>query len=209
MSPGREDWNQPIWQTPSTGDAAELGQWQCHLLSPSYLMESTTEIGLVSGSSSPSPATPRSPPTSRTQVQSQPHLQWPTFIHLLSVHSILSTTWWGRGDYHQLQVLLGLFSLLACPDLPLHMCECNQQLVYSFPIVVVTYDHLGFPCGSPSKESTYNAGDLGLIPGLRRYSGEGKGYPLQYSGLQNSMDCIVHVATKSQTWLSDFHFMTT
>ena len=70
------------------------------------------------------------------------------------------------------------------------MCECIQQLVCSFPIVVVTYDHLGFPCGSPGKESTYNAGDLGLIPGLRRYSGEGKGYPLQYSGLENSMDCI-------------------
>ena len=66
-------------------------------------------------------------------------------------------------------------------------------------IVVVTYDHLGFPCGSPGKESTYNAGDLGLIPGLRRYSGEGKGYPLQYSGLENSMGCIVHGVAKTWT----------
>ena len=55
-------------------------------------------------------------------------------------------------------------------------------------------------------ESSHNAGDLGLIPGSGRYSGEGKGYPLQYSGLKNSMDCIVHGVTKSQTWLSDFHF---
>ena len=56
------------------------------------------------------------------------------------------------------------------------------------------------------KESAYNAGDLGLIPGLGRSPGEGKGYPLQYSGLENSMDCIVHGVAKSQTRLSDFHF---
>ena len=48
-----------------------------------------------------------------------------------------------------------------------------------------------FSCGSASKEYAHNVGDLGLIPGLRRSSGEGKGYPLQYSGLENSMDCIV------------------
>ena len=47
-----------------------------------------------------------------------------------------------------------------------------------------------FPGGSVGKESTCNAGDLGLIPGLGRSLGEGKGYPLQYSGLENSMDCI-------------------
>ena len=58
---------------------------------------------------------------------------------------------------------------------------------------------LGFPCGSAGKESTYNVGDLGLIPGLERSPGEGKGYPLQYSGLENSMDCIVHGVAKSQT----------
>ena len=48
--------------------------------------------------------------------------------------------------------------------------------------------------------------DLGLIPGSARSAGEGKDYLLQYSGLENSMDCIVHGVTKSQTWLSDFHF---
>ena len=58
---------------------------------------------------------------------------------------------------------------------------------------------LGFPCGSADKESTCNVGDLGSIPGLGRSPGEGKGYPLQYSGLENSMDCIVHGVTKSQT----------
>ena len=47
---------------------------------------------------------------------------------------------------------------------------------------------LGFPCVSAGKASAYNVGDLGLIPGLERSPGEGKGYPLQYSGLENSMD---------------------
>ena len=65
---------------------------------------------------------------------------------------------------------------------------------------------LGFPCGSAGKESACNAGDLGLIPGLERSPGEGKGYPLQYSGLENSMDYIVHRAAKSRTQLSNFHF---
>ena len=61
--------------------------------------------------------------------------------------------------------------------------------------------------GSEGKESACNAGDLGLIPGLGRSPGEGKGYPLQYSGLENSMDCIVHGVAKSRTWLSNFHFI--
>ena len=56
------------------------------------------------------------------------------------------------------------------------------------------------------KESSCNAGDQGLIPVLGGSSGEGKGYPLQYSGLENSMDCVVHGVPKSQTQLSDFHF---
>ena len=65
---------------------------------------------------------------------------------------------------------------------------------------------LGFPCGSAGKGSMCNMGDLSLIPGLGRSLGEGKGYPLQYSGLENSMDCIDHGVTKSWTWLSHFHF---
>ena len=65
---------------------------------------------------------------------------------------------------------------------------------------------LGFPGGSAGKESACNAGDLGSIPRLERFPGEGKGCPLQYSDLENSMDCVVHGVTKSQTRLSDFHF---
>ena len=64
----------------------------------------------------------------------------------------------------------------------------------------------GFRGGSADNESACNAGDLGSIPRLGRSLGEGNGYPLQFSGLENSMDCIVHGVAKSWIWLSDFHF---
>ena len=63
---------------------------------------------------------------------------------------------------------------------------------------MVWYSHLCVPCGSAGKGSACNAGDLGLIPGLGRSPGEGKGYPLQYSGLENSMDYTVHRVAKSR-----------
>ena len=58
---------------------------------------------------------------------------------------------------------------------------------------------MGFPGGSAGKESTCNSGDSSSIPGLGRSPGEGNGYPLQYSGLENSMDCTVHGVAKSWT----------
>ena len=64
---------------------------------------------------------------------------------------------------------------------------------------------LGFPCGSSGKESASSLGDLGSIPGLGRSPGEGKGYPLQYSSLENSTDYKVHRLAKSRTRLSDVH----
>ena len=65
---------------------------------------------------------------------------------------------------------------------------------------------MGFPHSSVGKESAPNAEDLGSIPGLGRSPGEGKGYPLQYSALENSMDFIVQGVAKSWTQLSNFHF---
>ena len=56
---------------------------------------------------------------------------------------------------------------------------------------------LGFPCGSAGKEPTCNVGDLGLIPGFGKIPWEGKGYPRQYSGLENSTECIVHGVAES------------
>ena len=65
---------------------------------------------------------------------------------------------------------------------------------------------LGFRCGPAGKESACNARGLGSIPGLGRSPGEGKGYPLQYSGLENSVDYIVLWVAKGQTRLSNFHY---
>ena len=59
---------------------------------------------------------------------------------------------------------------------------------------------MGFPGGSAGKESACNVGDLGSIPGLGRSHGEGKGYPLQYSGLENSMDCIYIFPFLKEWW---------
>ena len=64
---------------------------------------------------------------------------------------------------------------------------------------------LGFTCGSAGNLPAMRE-DLDLIPELGRSLGEGKGYTLQYSGLENSMDCIVYEVAKSRTRLSDFHF---
>ena len=60
--------------------------------------------------------------------------------------------------------------------------------------------------GSAGKESACNVGDLDSIPGLGRSPGEGIGYPFQYSGLENSMDYIVHGVANGQTLLRDCHF---
>ena len=81
--------------------------------------------------------------------------------------------------------------------------ECNCVLIWTFFVITFLWD--GFPSCSAGKESACNAGDLGLIPDWEE---EGKGSPLQYSGLENSMDYIVHRVAKSWTWLSDFHLLT-
>ena len=67
---------------------------------------------------------------------------------------------------------------------------------------------LGFPGGSSGKESACNEGDIGSISWLGRFPVEGKSYPLQYSGLEKSMDSVVHRVAKSQTHLSLSQFGT-
>ena len=80
-------------------------------------------------------------------------------------------------------------------------------IIYFFFISIfyMSMQSQGFLCGSAGKESACNVRDLGSIPGLGRSPGEEKGYPLQYSGLENSVDCTVHRVAKSWTRLSDFH----
>ena len=81
-----------------------------------------------------------------------------------------------------------------------------MTLHFLWPNSISSYGYMGFPDSSVGKESTCNAGDPCSITGLGRSIQEGIGYPLQYSGLENSMDCTVHGVTKSWTRLSDFHF---
>ena len=82
----------------------------------------------------------------------------------------------------------------------LHLPKCLTWF-YTGPVLIRIW---GFPSGSAGKESTCSVGDLGSIPGLGRSPGEGKGYPLQYSGLENPMDCIVHGVGESDMteWVS-------
>ena len=72
--------------------------------------------------------------------------------------------------------------------------------------IITELELWGFPWWLTGDISACSVGGLVLIPGMWRFPGEGRGYPLQFSGLENSMDCIVHGVTKIWTWLSDFYF---
>ena len=85
----------------------------------------------------------------------------------------------------------------------MHILPIIQSVIircmYSWRIFKRLMRPMGFPCASAGKESTCTEGDLGLVPELGRSPGEGKGYPLQYSGLENSMDSIVYGVAESDT----------
>ena len=89
---------------------------------------------------------------------------------------------------------------------PCYFYTWNTCDFYTYFYTKLFIFFMGFPGGLVGKEFACNAGKLGSIPGLGRSPGEGKGYSLQYSGLENSMDCIVHGVTKSRKRLSEFHF---
>ena len=108
-----------------------------------------------------------------------------------------------------------MFSQFICA---VHSCSSFIFIAVSYSvnmsqIFLLSMGYVGymsyFPGSSDGKESGCNAGDLGWIPGSKRFSGEGNVYPLQYSGLENSMDIVawqatVHGVVKSQTRLSNF-----
>ena len=81
--------------------------------------------------------------------------------------------------------------------------SCSELFLYLKSFRLPTPVFLGFPGGSAGKESACTVGDLGSVPGLGRSPGEGNDYPFQYSGLENSINCIVHGVAKSWTRLSD------
>ena len=97
-----------------------------------------------------------------------------------------------------------LVSLFYDNILSLHLFYSHFKKIFFFLNIYSWFDLAG---GSDSKASAYNAEDLSLIPGLGRAPGEENSYPHQYSGLENSMDYVVHGVGKSQTPLSDFHLL--
>ena len=108
-------------------------------------------------------------------------------LSLMCNHSHLG---WNQQCF--LIFLHGVYSLAAPPAL------ASAPLYWKVP--------MGFPGNSTGKESACSTGDPSSTPGSGRSPGEGNGYLLQYSGLENSMDCVVHGVAKNQAWLSNFHF---
>ena len=116
---------------------------------------------------------------------------------------------WLIGPGSRVQVLLRLFAAWSAPAPGTQILF--PSFSYHFTLFAFVVIFWGFPGGSDGKVSAHNAGDPGSIPGSGRSPGEGNGNPLQYSGLENSMDggawwATVHGVTKSQTRLSDFTF---
>ena len=132
--------------------------------------------------------------------------QFPDNVRIAGDHSHHSVGWVlrtysfkSKGTHFQLPLPVSSFPQ---PWTILILFILYEISLFFFKIPQSTY--MGFPDSSVDKESACNAGDPNLIPGLGRSPGEGKGYPLQYSGLENSMDCTVHGAAKRWTWLSSF-----
>ena len=113
-----------------------------------------------------------------------------------------------------IDLLLITFSLVAlkptCQDTltSANFLSLAQNSLLNYRLVRL-YALPSFPCGSAGKESTCDARDVGSISGWGRIPGEGKGYPLQYSGLENAMDCIIHGVAKTQSQLCVFQLSQT
>ena len=178
-----------------------------------YLLEfAQTHVHWVGDAIQPSlPLLPTSPPALNLSSISVFLFQWVSSLHqvakvaeLLASASVFPMNiqgWFPLG-------LTGLMSLLS-KGLSRVFCSTTGWKHQFFSLLYgPSLTSVGFPCGSAGKESACNVGDLGLIPGLGKSPGEGKGYPLQYSGPENFMDCMVHEVAKSWKWLGDFNFLT-
>ena len=97
------------------------------------------------------------------------------------------------------------FSQILVVFSPIECTLFSQVLSVTYKLLPSKYPR-GYPDSSVGRESACSAGHPSSIPGSESSPGEGKGYPLQYSGLENSMVYIFHGVAKSQTRLSDFHY---
>ena len=120
-----------------------------------------------------------------------------------STQTALRQFWWDSGC--MISEARGVPGSFAISSFCCH-CICKSGETLLLITLLLGFSSKGFPCGSAGKESAGNEGDLGSIPGLGRSPGEEKGYPLQCSGLENSINCVVCGVAKSRTRLRDFHF---
>ena len=127
---------------------------------------------------------------------------------------------WGEEKAMGVRQALSAGEVLTCDcfktsgDLFLHLKSFSAFFTSYLPypglskcLILQPVMCMGFPGGSAGKESTCNVGDLGSIPALGRSPGEGNGYPLQYSGLENSMDCTVMGLRRVRHDCATFTFM--
>ena len=136
---------------------------------------------------------PRSPTLWAESLLSEPHSKQPHSKQLAQMSfSRWTLPWFTQTRERSLSPVLPYFykTSILTPNILYH-----------------SYVYKDFPCGSAGKESAYNLGDLGSVSGLGRSPGEGKGYPLQYSGLENSMDCIVHGVQRVRHDWATFAFL--
>ena len=170
-----------------------------------------TELPFLSPGDLPNPGIkPRSPTLQADSLPTKPpgkcdYILTPSFSTIAFLNDLITKNFPGSLSTYLFKINLFLSLWLSLSlSLPLSLSQ-------PFPLHFIWYRNLpcnmGFPCGSAGKESACNVEDLGLIPGLGRSPGEGKGYPFQHSGLENSIDCIVHGVAKSRTRLSNFHLM--
>ena len=106
---------------------------------------------------------------------------------------------WSEGSGRRATVGMSLYSIML---FSVRMQDKSGFGIGQFELFQGALGHCGLPLWLSQQRVCLQCGR----PGLRRSPGEGKGYPLQYSGLENSMDCIVHGVAKSWTQLSNFHF---
>ena len=133
-------------------------------------------------------------PPSTSWEWGQPWESW-TSESLLPTTLHLAGTWWAHCLVWWPSPLDSSFNWCA-PSFPTKTCARGRGLCY------LCLNN--FPDSSVGTKSACNAGDPSSIPGWGRSAGEGKVYPLQYSGLENSMDCMLHGITKIPTCLSSF-----
>ena len=126
-------------------------------------------------------------------------------VALADWHSCLLTLLSSSTPFYYGEVLYLSCQALTTATRPTHPTGSLPMLPGYTVEALFTLFEFQLSCSPAGKESTCNVGDLGLIPGLGRSPGEGKGYPLQYSNLENPMDYIIHGITKSRTRPSDFH----